>query len=236
MRSTRSAVAIAVLAVVGLVVSLLAAWPQLSTGSTIRVEEPGPAASAVSPLAAPPVQQRAQRVVLGRKKAPDVSRSDATALRKITRQARTPRPVRARLGAVGIDAVVRPVGVRPDGQMQLPADPEVLGWYRFGAAPGAEDGGATVIAGHLDSKRFGLGPLVRLRDVRVADTFRVVTADGTAQKYVVKAVRRYDRQRLPAELFSRTGPERLHLITCGGAFDTDDGYELNLVVTAVPVT
>jgi hypothetical protein len=48
-------------------------------------------------------------------------------------------------------------------------------------------------------------------------------------------VQRFDRQRLPSELFGRTGPELLRLITCGGAYDPETGYEQNLVVTAVPV-
>ena len=43
------------------------------------------------------------------------------------------------------------------------------------------------------------------------------------------------RQALPAELFSRRGPERLHVITCGGEYLPDaGGYQQNLVVTAAP--
>ncbi len=233
MRSTRAAVALAMVAVVGLVVSGSAAWSGLAVGSTIQVEEVGPPGAASA--AEPDAQDRAPQVVLGAEEPPAIERSDATAIRKSTQQARTPRPVRAQLGSVGIDAAVRPVGVRADGQMQIPKNPEVLGWYRFGAAPGASGGGATVLAGHLDSKQYGLGQMVRLRQVEVGDRLRVGTRDGSTTSYVVKSVRRFDRQRLPAELFTRTGPERLHLITCGGAYDSKSGYELNLVVTAVPV-
>jgi sortase (surface protein transpeptidase) len=118
--------------------------------------------------------------------------------------------------------------------MALPADPEVLGWYRFGPAPGAGTG-SVVLAGHLDSERYGLGPLVGLREVEVGDRLRVTRADGTARRYAVVDVRRYDRQALPEELFARTGPERLRIITCGGEYLPDaGGYQQNLVVTAVP--
>ena len=142
--------------------------------------------------------------------------------------------MRVQVVSADIDSVVRPVGVSPDGQMALPPDPEVLGWYRFGPAPGAGTG-SVVLAGHLDSKRFGLGPLVGLRDVETRDVVRVTRADGSLRRYTVLDVRRYDRQALPEKLFARTGPERLRIITCGGDYLPDEGgYQQNLVVTAVP--
>ena len=92
-----------------------------------------------------------------------------------------------------------------------------------------------VLAGHLDSKRYGLGPLVGLREVDAGDGVRVTRSDGTAKRYTVLEVRRYDRQALPEEVFARTGPERLRIITCGGEYLPDEGgYQQNLVVTAVP--
>ena len=40
---------------------------------------------------------------------------------------------------------------------------------------------------------------------------------------------------LPAELFSRAGPSRIALITCGGAFDARTRhYRDNVVVVATP--
>jgi hypothetical protein len=119
--------------------------------------------------------------------------------------------------------------------MALPPRPDVLGWYRYGPPPGAGSG-SVVMAGHLDSRRFGLGPLVKLREVAVGDRVRVALADGRTRGYVVRRIDRYDRQALPAGLFARTGPERLRVITCGGAYDPDaGGYQENLVVTAVPL-
>ena len=233
MRTTRSATVVAVLAVVGLVVSVTAAWSRLEPGSPSQADESGLAATAV---AGESEAEEVVRLTPGATIAPAIGRSDATALRRATRQERTPRPVRAQLGSVDIDAVVRPVGVQPDGQMQLPDDPRVLGWYRFGAAPGADAGGATVLAGHLDTLDFGLGPLQRLRHLERGERLTITLRDGPEQGYVVRAVTRYDRQGLPDALFSRTGPERLHVITCGGEFDLDrGGYQENLVVTAVPV-
>ena len=40
---------------------------------------------------------------------------------------------------------------------------------------------------------------------------------------------------LPAELFSRAGPPRIALITCGGAFNTTTRhYQDNVIVVAAP--
>lgn len=214
---TKAAIATAVLAVAGLLVSLTALWPRPDTGSQIPVVEPGPSA------------------VLEPRR-PEAAGSPFGPVDGMAPPAgpETPRTVRVQVASADIDSAVRPVGVSPDGQMALPPRPEVLGWYRYGPAPGAGTG-SVVLAGHLDSKRYGLGPLVGLRQVEVGDEVEVTRSDGTAKGYVVVDVRRYDRQALPEELFARTGPERLRIITCGGEFLPDEGgYQQNLVVTAEP--
>jgi hypothetical protein len=141
--------------------------------------------------------------------------------------------VRLTVEAAGLAMPVRPVGVDGELRMELPDDPRVLGWYRHGPQPG-EGIGSSVLAGHLDSVRFGVGPLARLRDVSPGDEIEVTRRDGSVRVYVVDRVDRYDRTRLPAELFARTGPERLRLVTCGGDYVPGRGYEQNLVVTARP--
>ena len=207
----------AALAMAGLVVSLTSSWPRPDTGSRIRPVEPG------SAVARDPEAQGTGGAPGGQ-----LAGTSPSAPRE------RPRAVRVQVVSADIDSVVRPAGVSPDGQMALPPDPEVLGWYRFGPAPG--DGtGSVVLAGHLDSERYGLGPLVGLRDVESGDPVRVTRADGTRGRYTVVDVRRYDRQALPEKLFTRTGPERLRIITCGGDYLPDEGgYQQNLVVTAVP--
>lgn len=213
---TRLAIATAVLAVVGLLVSLTALWPRLDTGPQVLGVEPGPSAV---PALEPPDPTASPRAQVDT--APAVAPSP-------------PRTVGVRVPAADLDSRVRPVGVSVDGQMALPPDPEVMGWYRFGPAPG-EGTGSVVLAGHLDSARYGLGPLVGLREVEVGDEVSATRVDGTALAYTVVDVRRYDRQALPDELFARTGPERLRIITCGGEYLPEEGgYQENLVVTAVP--
>lgn len=227
MMTTRTAAAAVLMAAVGLVVSLTGAWSQLTPDPVVRESQLGPRMSAKP--TPPPEPARADPAVRpvggGRSSAVPTSRDGPDPVR----------PVRIGLGSVGIDAAVRPVGVAASGQMQLPPDPRVVGWYRFGPVPGAADAGSAVIAGHLDSLRYGLGPLVRLRDVEPGDTVTVTMSDRSRARYIVEALTRFDQQALPDELFRRGGAERLRIVTCGGDYDDDAGeYEQNLVVTAVP--
>ena len=93
-----------------------------------------------------------------------------------------------------------------------------------------------VLAGHVDSRRFGVGPLADLRGIAAGDRVEVDTGSGSARLYRVDSIETFDRQALPADVFARTGPERLRLVTCTGAYlPQAGGYQQNLVVTAVPV-
>jgi hypothetical protein len=145
-------------------------------------------------------------------------------------------PFRLRIGAVGVDARIEPVGVQADGSMTLPKDVAVVGWYRFGPAPGSA-AGAAVIAGHVDARGQGAGALFRLREVGVGDTVEVTRSDGVQVGYRVVGKETIVKQRLPTErLFARDGVPRLALITCGGPFLPEvSSYRDNVVVVAEPV-
>ncbi|WP_402463392.1 class F sortase [Isoptericola aurantiacus] len=145
-----------------------------------------------------------------------------------------PAPVRVRVGALGIDVPVRPTGAGPDGTMALPDSADEAGWYRFGPAPGSENG-ATVVAAHVDDAD-SVGPFARLTDARQGDELTVDTADGTTYNYTVTDVRSVEKARTPlAEIFDRSGAPRLVLVTCGGRWDAEVGsYTDNVVVTADP--
>lgn len=219
-----------VLATVGLAVALIAAWPRLDLLTPVEEAEPG---SAVTATEAPREQAGSPEAPVSPGGRASVARREAAI--GAAGPADGVRPVSVAVGSIRYGAKVRPVGVASDGQMALPPDPRVLGWYRFGPTPGTDDAGSAVLAGHLDTRRFGVGPLVRLRDVEIGDPVEVRTSDGRTTTYEVVQVSRFDQQGLPEELFSRTGPARLQLITCAGEYDADrGGYQQNLVVTAVP--
>lgn len=146
-------------------------------------------------------------------------------------------PVRVQVGAEDIDLPVVPVGVESGGAfMELPEDPAVAGWYRFGPDALSEDGNV-VVAAHIDSPSYPIGPFSRLRDLSSGEIVVVTNTDGSQSQYVVASVTYYAKQDLPTEsLFAREGTRELVLITCGGAFDSSTGhYEDNVVVVASPV-
>jgi sortase (surface protein transpeptidase) len=145
-------------------------------------------------------------------------------------------PVRVQIDPIGVDMEVVPVGIEPSGFQELPEDPAIGGWYRFGPDPWSADGN-TVISAHIDSPQYPIGPFAKLRDLTAGEEVVVSDANGAQARYSVVSVTYYPKQELPTEeLFARTGTRALVLITCGGAFDSSTGhYEDNVVVVAQPV-
>lgn len=143
-------------------------------------------------------------------------------------------PVRLRAPSIGVDAGIVPVGVAPGGAMEIPTDVDEVGWYRFGPTPG--DPGTAVLAGHVDSRTQGRGAFFELQRLDVGDHV-VVGVEGSESTWEVVARRQYGKDVIPLdEVFTRGGPPRLVLITCGGEFDGGAGRYLdNVVVYAVPL-
>jgi sortase (surface protein transpeptidase) len=138
------------------------------------------------------------------------------------------------LPALEVSAPVLPVGTT-GGTLQIPADPDEIGWWRGSVAAGSASG-STVLAGHVDTAEQGPGALYRLTDLNAGDPVTVTLADGREVPYRVEARRTYVKgEGLPEALFHTDGPAQLVLITCGGPFDERTlSYEDNVVVLAVP--
>jgi hypothetical protein len=137
----------------------------------------------------------------------------------------------------GRTAPVLDSGVHADGSLVIPDDPATVGWWNGGALAG-DAFGSVVIAGHVDSARYGIGAMAQLKTLQTGDVVELRSA-GHSQKYRVTV-----RKELPqAELAARTDafrqdiPPRLVLITCGGAFDPNrHRYQDNLIIFADPTT
>lgn len=143
-------------------------------------------------------------------------------------------PVRIRLDRLEVDASVSPVGVEGSGDVDVPRSPTEIGWYRFGATPGAS--GSAVLVGHVD---YGgaRGSFFALGSARPGDVIDVVLADGTSRRFSVTERGQYPKPALPTgELFDQDVAPRLVLISCGGEFDrATRSYADNVVVVATPV-
>jgi hypothetical protein len=143
-------------------------------------------------------------------------------------------PVRLEIPSIGVSASLVPLGLAPDGSMEVPKRWEDAGWYSRGPRPG-EDGPA-VIAGHVDSES---GPAVffRLRELRAGDVVRVIRADRSVARFVIDRLQQFPKRSFPtAAVFAPTPGPVLRLITCTGAFDQSRrSYLDNLVAFASPV-
>ncbi len=149
--------------------------------------------------------------------------------------AREAPPERVLVTGIGLDARVEAVGVTRQGDMTVPDDPAVAGWYRYGPAPGS-DRGSAVLVGHVDSDTGDLGEFAALRDVRRGETVEVRRAEAEPVAYRVVSRTTVPKDELPPSVFRRTGDPVLTLITCAPPFDPGrGGYTANLVVTAEPV-
>jgi hypothetical protein len=162
--------------------------------------------------------------------APATAPTSAPRPPKLRPVAIVPEPLRLMVPSIRTTAAVTPVGVRNDGSLILPA-PDRIGWWMGGAVPGASSG-SLVLAGHVDTSDGHHGALYNLSVVPKGAKVVVTSTNGTST-YQVVALRTYPKQALPRSLFTRAGPHRLLLITCGGPYH--HGYTRNVVAYAVPV-
>lgn len=141
------------------------------------------------------------------------------------------RPVAVRVGSVGIEASMVPLGLEPTGELEVPEDFDQAGWYRHGPLPG--DVGPAVVAAHVDSYR-GPAAFFRLSEVRPGDGIDVEYADGTVLRFVAERVERHSKEAFPTERVYRNVPHpELRLISCGGEFDRSArSYRDNIIVWA----
>jgi hypothetical protein len=135
-----------------------------------------------------------------------------------------PRPATLVIPALHVRATVEAVGTDAEGRMATPSQPDRVAWFDQGPAPG--DAGDALIDGHLD---WTSGPAVfwLLGRLRAGDEVDVLRADGSQARFQVDATStaRYDARM--EQLFARTGPPALSLITCTGSWDRQRGTYLD---------
>lgn len=136
----------------------------------------------------------------------------------------------------GRQAPVQVSDVAEDGSLVIPDRPDTVGWWDGGAHAG-DPSGSLVIAGHVDSRTYGLGALAELKWAKAGEVI-VLQAGKKRQRYRIQRALQINQQSLAQddEFFSQAGPHRLVLITCGGPFDrAKHRYRDNYVVVALPL-
>lgn len=128
-----------------------------------------------------------------------------------------------------------PLGLRDDGQVEVPEQFDTVGWYEPSPAPGAL--GPAVVLGHVDS-RSGPAVFYSLGQLIPGDVVLVDRSDGETVRFEVTHLERYRQDGFPTEdVYGNIDHAGLRLITCSGDYDRETGrYSHNLIVFAKMVT
>ena len=125
----------------------------------------------------------------------------------------------------------KPLGLAPDGAIEIPESYTQVGWYEHGPTPG--EYGPAVILGHVDSVS---GPAVffPLGQLEAGDDIFIDRADGSVAHFIVERLERYEQIAFPtAKVYGDIDHAGLRLITCSGTFiKGEQRYTHNLVVYA----
>ncbi|MFJ9903243.1 class F sortase [Streptomyces sp. NPDC101152] len=141
-------------------------------------------------------------------------------------------PDRVRIPAIRVDAPVTPVGLDSDGWVGAPPpeDPNLAGWFTGAVSPGEK--GTAVVVGHVDNKQgpavfYGLGALKKGNRVEVA------RKDGKTAVFEIYGIEVFAKDNFPSDrVYASKGTPELRVITCGGGFSKQHGYDGNVVVFA----
>ncbi|MBG0850816.1 class F sortase [Streptomyces spinoverrucosus] len=137
-----------------------------------------------------------------------------------------------RIPAIQVDAPVTPVGLDAAGWVDAPPpeDPNLAGWFTGAVSPGEK--GTAVVVGHVDNLQgpavfYGLGGLRR------GNRVEVVRQDQKTAVFEIYGVEVFAKENFPGDrVYGSKGVPELRVITCGGGFSKQNGYEGNVVVFA----
>ncbi|MFJ5259924.1 class F sortase [Streptomyces sp. NPDC088387] len=141
-------------------------------------------------------------------------------------------PDRVRIPAIQVDAPMMPVGLDAAGWVDAPPpeDPNLAGWFTGAVSPGEK--GTAVVVGHVDNSRgpavfYGLGALKQGNHVEVA------RKDGKTAVFEIYGIEVFEKNNFPGDrVYASKGSPELRVITCGGGFSKQNGYDGNVVAFA----
>ncbi|AWW36396.1 MULTISPECIES: class F sortase [Streptomyces] len=141
-------------------------------------------------------------------------------------------PGRVRIPAIQVDAPMTPVGLDAQGWVDAPPPetPNLAGWFTGAVTPGEK--GTAVVVGHVDNSKgpavfYGLGALKQRNRVEIT------RQDGKTAVFEVYSVEVFNKDDFPGDrVYGSKGTPELRVITCGGGFTQQNGYDGNVVAFA----
>lgn len=142
-------------------------------------------------------------------------------------------PKKILIPKIEVDANIEEVGLDKTNKMDVPKNPDNVGWYNLGFKPGEK--GSAVMAGHLDRVSGEKAVFWDLGKLEIGDQIQVLNQSNRIFKYQVVDKKIYDFNQVPLEMiFASTDKSRLNLITCNGEFDNQNkNYSKRTVVYSV---
>lgn len=137
-----------------------------------------------------------------------------------------------KMPSIGVDSCIQKVGTDQNGDIAVPGNIHLVGWYVKSVAPGEK--GISLIDGHV-SGRYSEAIFKRLKDLAPGAQISVQRGDGQVVHFEVVDVASYPADKVMDVLFDTLdGVEsQLTLITCGGKFDRQaQAYADRIVVRA----
>ncbi|WP_328877731.1 class F sortase [Streptomyces sp. NBC_00299] len=141
-------------------------------------------------------------------------------------------PDRVRIPGIQVDAPMIPVGLDVDGWVGAPPpeDPNLAGWFTGSVSPGEK--GTAVVVGHVDNSQgpavfYGLGGLQK------GNRVEIVRKDGKTAVFEIYGIEVFEKNNFPGDrVYASKGSAELRVITCGGGFSQQNGYDGNVVAFA----
>ncbi|MBZ9643069.1 class F sortase [Streptomyces sp. PSKA30] len=141
-------------------------------------------------------------------------------------------PDRVRIPAIQVNAPMMPVGLDSAGWVDAPPpeNTNLAGWFTGAVAPGEK--GTAVIVGHVDNHQgpavfYGLGSLKR------GNRVEVTRQDRRTAVFEIYSIEVFEKNNFPGDrVYGSKGTAELRVITCGGGFSEQNGYDGNVVAFA----
>ena len=135
-----------------------------------------------------------------------------------------------------VDAELIPAGLDDDGILAPPAG--VAGWYDEKGWPKPGFPGAAILAGHINTRKYGPDTFARLPEVRPGAVVTVRYSSGDEVEFVVTRSKAVAKSRTPKDdtIWDAGNPRPLlRLITCDPTTPVKGGHYVgNWVVWASP--
>ncbi|MBZ3905328.1 class F sortase [Streptomyces griseiscabiei] len=139
---------------------------------------------------------------------------------------------RVRIPSIRVDAPAMAVGLDAQGWVDAPParDPNLAGWFTGAVSPGEK--GTAVVVGHVDNDQgpavfYGLGALKKGTEVEIR------RADRKTAVFEIYGIEVFEKNNFPGDrVYGNSGIPELRVITCGGGFSKQNGYDGNVVVFA----